>query len=101
MADDIVYMFHYSSRRPYKCKILEDRSMNTVNITVLNKKHLIKFSVYDPIAFCVSKNGDVILDSGNIEEIHSNDSYKIKLDFFDKSWNEKREYERYPVSLYA
>ena len=98
---ETLFMKHYFRVQPLKCIIISG-DLNNFFTTKTDEasdfnNHVIKG---DPIIFgTIIENNDVKINGGNIISINENDMHLIISP--DKSFKipEKREYERYPVSI--
>jgi len=101
-AGTSAYLFHYSKNYPYRCKIENEDENGSVGISV-SKVDLINFAQIDPVVLCCFDKDDLKIHSCYIENIEAKMSFlELKVEILDSNeWNEKRNFERYSVSLYA
>ncbi len=96
----IVYLNHYSKRRPILSNVLELKD-NIVHVKIFEKKQVLKISKGDPIVLNFSDDKKIHVCEGYVNEISlRNRNIKIRIDN-EQLISNSRIFERFPVSLYA
>ncbi|MCX8129248.1 MAG: PilZ domain-containing protein [Clostridia bacterium] len=99
-AGDIVSIRHYSGINPFKSVVL-DANEDILLVRLTKDFALMNFLEGDPIVFGYELEGQIFVYGGNISCINNNESIvELNVDKVEEG-AEKRQYERYPVSLYA
>lgn len=99
-AGDIVSLRHYSGINPFKSIVLGLDSDNII-VKLTKQFAVMNFLDGDPVVAGYLRDGEVYVIGCNISKINpKNDTLALLIDRVD-SGSEKRQYERFPVSLYA
>lgn len=97
---DAISISHYSGISPFKSIILGLDS-ETIDLRLTKDFAVMNFLEGDPVVLGFEDEKDVYIFGCNVQTIKSREAVVVlKVDKIDKG-AEKREYERYPVSLYA
>jgi len=96
------YLFHYSKNLPYRCRIENQDGNDAIGISI-SKEEMVNFTQFDPVVIYFFENDNLLVHSCYIEILDARNSFielKTEIPNSDE-WNEKRQFERHSVSLYA
>jgi len=97
---DIVSIHHYSGINPFKSVVMEINS-DTILLKLAKEFAVMNFLEGDPVVLGLERGDEIIIIGCNISEIRpKQDIIELKIDKLDEG-SEKRQWERYPVSIYA
>lgn len=102
VAEENVYIFHYSQITPYKGTVIyEDNEI--LKVEIYKQEEIMSFKKNDPVVVYSIKNQRAEILSCDVTAKDLNDCVLIAKKEVKGStqWEEKRQFERYPVSLYA
>jgi hypothetical protein len=102
ISGNTVYLYHYSRNMPYKCELVVD-NIGTLDFSI-SSKDLKTFIKFEPVVICYHINSDEVrILSCDIAEIDiGKNLLQVKLDEEDLvEYEEKRKFERYPVSMFT
>lgn len=97
---DIVSISHYSGLSPFKSVVVDVRG-DTVLLRLTKEFAIMNFLEGDPVVFGIEKGEDVLMGGCNITGLSPRENMvELKVENLEVG-TERRQCERYPVSLYA
>lgn len=99
-SGDLIFVHHYSVLKPIK-SCVDESGDEIIVVTPLFYSSITLFYEGDPLTFKYDNKDKIIIVGCNILEINNTNKH-LKLNYEQiKIDTNNREYERYPVSLYA